>query len=182
MLSWLQQLGSIGKFTCLVSIDSTRRKENAQANVRFRRNITVFTADLSAFTIPHGGSKVSGPDLCVSYHDNDHYNSVRNTKGKTPSKHESEDDDSDYEDMDNRKAPSKTRESGKSNGRSKQPPAQKKNDPCSCGSGVKYKKCCLKREKHATRLEKMQANNSQSDEEEEKKTEKVEGGFRIMKI
>lgn len=25
----------------------------------------------------------------------------------------------------------------------------KRNDPCSCGSAMKHKKCCLKREKHS---------------------------------
>jgi hypothetical protein len=47
------------------------------------RNITVFSAPLAALTIVCGeGVKTSGPDLQLSYHDNDHYNSVRPTNGK----------------------------------------------------------------------------------------------------
>jgi hypothetical protein len=46
--------------------------------VAFRRKITVFSATLAAFTIDHGESESSGPDLLVSFHDNDHYNSVHN--------------------------------------------------------------------------------------------------------
>jgi SEC-C motif len=45
-----------------------------------RRKITVFSTTLAAFTIDHGESKSLGPDLLVSYHDNDHYNSVRDRK------------------------------------------------------------------------------------------------------
>ena len=43
-----------------------------------RRNITVYSSNLAAFTIHHDNNKgSSGPDLLLSYHDNDHYNSVR---------------------------------------------------------------------------------------------------------
>jgi uncharacterized protein YecA (UPF0149 family) len=34
----------------------------------------------------------------------------------------------------------------------------KKNAPCACGSGLRYKKCCLAKQKHAARLERMNAN------------------------
>jgi hypothetical protein len=41
----------------------------------------VFSASLSTYTISHGSDKPSsGPDLLLSYHDNDHYNSVRLSK------------------------------------------------------------------------------------------------------
>ena len=50
-----------------------------------RRNITVFSANLDAYTVEHGSSALSaGPDLLVSYHDNDHYNSVRRATGSKP--------------------------------------------------------------------------------------------------
>jgi hypothetical protein len=51
----------------------------------YRRNITVFSSVGAAFTIEHGPEKSSGPDLIVSYHDNDHYNSVRNSASPFPS-------------------------------------------------------------------------------------------------
>ena len=34
----------------------------------------------------------------------------------------------------------------------------KKNAPCPCGSGLRYKKCCLAKQKHAARLERMNGN------------------------
>lgn len=60
-----------------------------------RRKITVFSTTLAAFTIEHGEAESSGSDLLVSFHDNDHYNSVHNNqvpavktsaKRKTPKK------------------------------------------------------------------------------------------------
>jgi SEC-C motif len=51
----------------------------------YRRNVIVFSESLSALTIEHGGKTSSGPDILVSYHDNDHYNSVRDIRlGKPP--------------------------------------------------------------------------------------------------
>lgn len=53
---------------------------------RLSRNITVYSSSLAAFTIHHdSGSDSAGPDLLLSYHDNDHYNSVRmNNISKVP--------------------------------------------------------------------------------------------------
>ena len=50
--------------------------------VENRRNITVFSANLSALNICHGAKSASGPDLLLSYHDNDHYSSVRDNSSK----------------------------------------------------------------------------------------------------
>lgn len=47
----------------------------------YRRSITVFS-NTSAMSIPHGNKLSSGPDLLLSYHDNDHYNSVHDTTQK----------------------------------------------------------------------------------------------------
>lgn len=57
----------------------------------YRRNITVFSAhaNMSAMSISHGDeSSSSGPDLLVSYHDNDHYSSVRDTTVKSFKPHD----------------------------------------------------------------------------------------------
>jgi OTU-like cysteine protease/SEC-C motif len=51
----------------------------------YRRNITVFSTT-SAMSIPHGHKESSGPDLLLSYHDNDHYNSVQDTTQKQHNK------------------------------------------------------------------------------------------------
>ena len=48
-----------------------------------RRNIKVFSIS-AAYTISHGEEKQGGPDLMVSYHDNDHYNSLRGASMKRP--------------------------------------------------------------------------------------------------
>ena len=42
-----------------------------------RRKITVFSANMAAVTFDHGESESTGPDLLVSFHNNEHYNSVR---------------------------------------------------------------------------------------------------------
>mmetsp|Transcript_27296 Transcript_27296/g.41283 ORF Transcript_27296/g.41283 Transcript_27296/m.41283 type:complete len:346 (-) Transcript_27296:122-1159(-) len=48
------------------------------------RKIKVFSVT-AAYTIDHDKTeKSTGPDLMVSYHDNDHYNSVRDYNGKKP--------------------------------------------------------------------------------------------------
>jgi len=56
----------------------------------YKRNITLFSAsaNLSAMGISHGGEKSSGPDLLVSYHENSHYSSVRDTTIKMFQPHE----------------------------------------------------------------------------------------------
>lgn len=69
-----------------------------------RRKITVFSTTLSAFTIDHGESKSLGNDLLISYHDNDHYNSVRDVKSPPkPVKNISESKSTSFDDNSNSK-------------------------------------------------------------------------------
>lgn len=152
------------------------------------RNIIVFSAQLSAFTIPHdAANKPEGPDLLVSYHDNDHYNSVRDYSIHTkppplPVKEfeycngvngEQKEQEVEVEYIaDN--MPEQSTE-GKA---SKRP--TKKSAPCPCESGLRYKKCCWQRERHAARL--RQRIDVTSEEEEEKETAMIEGGFRVLRI
>lgn len=61
--------------------------ELVAASRLYRRHIRVFSSNLAALTIEDGSGKPpAGPDLLVSYHDNDHYNSVREKSrgGKPP--------------------------------------------------------------------------------------------------
>jgi hypothetical protein len=64
----------------------------------------------------------------------------------------------------------------------------KRNDLCSCGSGLKYKKCCLARQKQQIRLHKFkQKHNMQDDtaiqrEEDEETMINIEGAFKVIKI
>jgi hypothetical protein len=161
----------------------------------FSRDIIVFSAEMAAFTIPHGTGKTTGPELLVSYHDNDHYNSVRlSSATRAPP---APIDPSSREAPRKPMAETKTHQDGikknseeaeskhdcnltESNGNSKQ--SVKKSGKCPCGSKLKYKQCCLIREKHAARVKKLRDESScpSSDEEETKTT--ANGGFRVLHI
>eukprot|EP00980_Cylindrotheca_fusiformis_P003757 scaffold834_cov123-Cylindrotheca_fusiformis.AAC.4 len=52
----------------------------------YRRNIIVYSATLSAITISHNRETSTGPDLLVSFHSGDHYNSVRSKHSPPPKK------------------------------------------------------------------------------------------------
>ena len=148
------------------------------------RNITVFSADLAAFTIPHGGSKTAGPDLLVSYHDNDHYNSVRSTSSAGKNGFSNGfvgDEDSPQTKKENGNSKKSGNNAKDGNGSPAQSNA-KKSAPCPCGSGQKYKKCCLKREKHAARVKKIQGDANSDNEDDQSVDAKVCSGFRVMKI
>ena len=173
-----------------------------------RRNIIVFSAaNLSALTIGHGHEESSGCDLLLSYHDNDHYSSVVDNNrqiqpssramieklvedakkskngmagdnvNKSKNKNTSENNNADNGNADN---------SDKSDNK----PNTKKNDPCPCGSGRKYKKCCLAREKHAKRVQRMKGANTDSHGEgsDDETTDKgvqvfeMNGDFRVLQI
>ena len=140
----------------------------------YRRTITVYSETLAAFTIDHGDSPKMGSNLCVSYHDNDHYNSVRNKLH--PPKPLSVNPSSMISQRDaqfNRKENSKLRpseienvtdsllQSSITNKPEKIEISIQKNlkrsAPCPCGSGLRYKKCCLAKQKHATRIERLRA-------------------------
>jgi len=170
----------------------------------YERNIQIFSPNTSdAIVVESGAKKSSGPDLLLSYHDNDHYNSVRDstakptlyvgsahatataaanvdtiyrngTKGKgngrrTKNSNKNSDDNNDNDttvleeasiDTTAATATSSTT-NGDDNHENIQPPPKNKNDPCPCGSGKKYKKCCLAQQKHdAVRLRKLKRTTS----------------------
>jgi hypothetical protein len=165
-------------------------------NMLFSRDIIVFSAEMAAFTLPHGTGKTTGPDLLVSYHDNDHYNSVRLSGSATrasPAPIEASSQEAPRKPMTKTKTHqdeieknSEETESNQdcnlteSNGNSKQ--SVKKSAPCPCGSGLKYKQCCLIGEKHAARVKNLRDESScPSSDEEETKT-MANGGFRVLHI
>ena len=173
-----------------------------------RRKITVFSANMAAFTIDHGESESTGPDLLVSFHDNDHYNSVRNMDEPNPkpppqrrkdpkqAKKKSKSDSSvDSENVSgttettsgtDTTASTTTSLSELSVEDTKEKVAAtpvKKGAPCPCGSGRKYKKCCLAKEKHAARIEKMQSEKSSDCAAEDEDEDVVmKGNFRVLQI
>lgn len=124
----------------------------------------VFSAEQAAFTIPHAdkGSPL-GPDLLLSYHDSDHYNSVRsNLKASVPKisapVHRNSDD------VVSDKEKKKT---------------VKRSDPCTCGSGMTYKKCCFSKENTETRRQKQTKNNKDTSSDT---GDSLEENFKVMAI
>ena len=142
-----------------------------------------------------------GPNLLVSYHDNDHYNSVRNKlQAPKPSR---------------LKPPSSNGKTGigpKSNGNKSQgqseiedvtnslsksaistelekteiaiPKNVKRSAPCPCGSGLRYKKCCLAKQKHAKRMERLKGRGQfeEDDLSEENENRGCQETFRVVTI
>jgi len=140
----------------------------------YQRPIIVYSETLAAFTIDHGDSRSMGSDLLVSYHDNDHYNSVRNKlhppkpsrvnvpppNGETdkqiknnehifPGSSEIENVTTSLSKTLITTEPEKTEVSIQKN--------LKRSAPCPCGSGLRYKKCCLAKQKYATRMIRLKA-------------------------
>lgn len=144
----------------------------------------------------------SDSDLLLSYHGNDHYNSVHPMDGSN--------------NRQKRRNPSRTGNSLKSSHTSAKLPEEKedensktqstiiattdntkkrraappKGSACPCGSGLKYKKCCLGREKAKKRLAKMNNtvgngdddDNDDNSEGDQKKEEVFIGEFKVLNI
>lgn len=200
---------------------------------------------MSAMSISHGEESSSGPDLLVSYHDNDHYSSVRDNEATTPFQPFEMDTSTSQTSSVNKSSRVKTKKgknkkasnhpvdgskegsveeskgesiedggSKKSNGvsstevsptehtteettndpqpeqvpvpgddelKKKTSRGPRKNAPCPCGSGDKYKKCCWAQERHDARLKKM---NAVPEDTREPKDEIIEmnGNFRVLQI
>ena len=166
-----------------------------------------------------------GPDLLVSYHDNDHYNSVRNkmhspepssikilpilmndgqttcttattiqiNNNETETLHRVESPEIECvtaslselplsDDGDN----DKPDEEAATEIKATKYVNPKRSAPCPCGSGFRYKKCCLAKQKHAIRVERLKAKKQDeeddlsSDTEEEK--ERSPEMFRVVAI
>jgi len=227
----------------------------------YGRKIIVYQSSMGpAFTIDNDGSKSAGSDLLVSYHDNDHYNSVRRTTspprsskdahditmkasssspppsysnyGNGTSSNNNPDDGSDTEKTEDEDYHQEEEEETDDNedttgdfstvdvsincGVESQSPTTsaattstsfsssksstrvtrsnavvKKNDACPCGSGLRYKKCCLARQKHAIRL-KNRSNKDDDDENDDDggnndgdtdvETEQVERSLQVIQI
>lgn len=176
------------------------------------RNIVVFSTE-HAFTIEHGQDESDGPDLMLSYHGEEHYNSVRDDnagKPPPPSKTsfekpstsltliESEGDETEAILETNHDAMDIVQEETAAGNVESAPPLPattkprlKKNDFCPCGSGRKYKKCCLASDRSKERARKWKAKqeSSQQDDTMEAVGDKdeqvnvaMDGNFRVLKI
>ena len=195
-----------------------------------RRTITVFNPT-GAFSIDCGHDDESGDKLLLSYHDNGHYNSVRDDSRKlTPPKFS--DRSTQNGNLGGRKKKGKRQNVGndeKKEERDAEPNARsttscspependnhkeadgeksdtckkeketkakqvivRKNDPCPCGSNLRYKKCCLAVEKSKARAEKWKAKHGGNDGDNDSKEsadegdhhyEDLDGTFRVLKI
>jgi hypothetical protein len=60
----------------------------------------------------------------------------------------------------------------------------KKNSPCPCGSGQRYKKCCLAKGKHAARVQKLRGTQEAEKEQDNKSSQEMhmKGDFRVLQI
>jgi hypothetical protein len=161
---------------------------------------------MSAFAVgPGDDKKPSAPPVLLSFHENEHYNSVRDSAMgkpqppiKTFEKSEKSFDemesidaeivtDEDFKEEEDVAAGATRLESEDTESESHESTGSqkvvKKSAPCPCGSGLRYKKCCWAKQKHADRLRKLPIDKStkeylpSSDEEED-----PAGSFRVMKI
>ena len=162
-----------------------------------------------------GDEKPSGPDLLLSYHENNHYNSVRDESVSRSYNHIRKHKPAEAKcnsiqikpnmEIDNAKgnncstskkteekqSPESEIKQGTNKIKSSQNKArQKRNDLCSCGSGLRYKKCCLAaskekerlakwKEKHGSRFsEGIESNVAETHDDRTM----LEGGFCVLKI
>ena len=198
----------------------------------YRRTITVYSPT-GAFSIESGHDEESGDKLLLSYHGQDHYNSIRDENTKIKPMNVSTDttknsnggggggrkkkkkkgksglaDDEKKDDIDEGTSGAAEKPHNDDGGdnavaecedkhqQEKQRPEKtlRKNDPCPCGSGLRYKKCCLAAEKSKVRAAKWKekhgtngddgeavpVNDGGGDNDDE--TDKVEGSFRVLNI
>lgn len=167
-----------------------------------RRNIKAFSI-AAAYTIEHGADKSAGPDLMVSYHDNDHYNSVRARDGKRPvpakkflsTQKKSTDTVATEKTEDEFEVSSDIGLNGGNEGQNRQkedPPEQgaqevkkprKKGGPCPCGSRKTYRRCCKDKDKKQQLAQRKQLEPSDDDAEEaEDPPQEIEDGFKVLRI
>jgi len=175
----------------------------------------VFSA-VGAINIGIGDEPSSGPDLLVSYHENNHYNSVQdesiprsfrhrhtpaivnsNAVKMSPTMMIDNDDTKDSSTRQRKNTNEYTRGSPQiiegNKGRNRRiqnmaqnMPKQKRNDFCGCGSGLRYKKCCLAASKDQVRLAKWRDKHGLGGSEEKDGNERdraiLEGGFCVLNI
>jgi OTU-like cysteine protease/SEC-C motif len=155
--------------------------ELVAAATLYQRRITVYTTDLEMLVEPlliNSKRQLSGPNLLLTYHDNEHYNSVRDVSVKfvpwtplpTDANHASDEENNDRETTGDNQSP--TRHNA----------TTKKNDLCPCQSGLRYKKCCLAQAKKAARQKQSSNPLEATSQVDESGGEDVRTGFRSLAI
>lgn len=179
------------------------------ASRAYKRNIKVFSSEYSngVLSIENADSDRASNDdrhdcLMLAYHGNDHYNSVIRLNNKqttslpSPSKDKSNiintnnpDDRNNLKDGYVNNAKEGIENRSKSNSDTTRPLTR--GSDCTCGSGKKYKKCCMAKEKAKRRTTKFAAENHDSAKEsgnsnhENKKDDTDDeyiGNFRVISI
>lgn len=157
------------------------------------RNIVVYSAE-HALTIEHGQGKSGGPNMMVSYHENDHYNSVRDNSAPKPpppakmkrlisieSSHNG-DTEAMLEQDDINVEITKPEEIVVEPRVPNRKPV-KMNAPCPCGSGLRYRKCCweINKSKERARTWKQKRGLTEESDNEEDAVA-IDGNFKVLKI
>ena len=188
----------------------------------YKRNIMVFSGEYSNGALQivcddddekekkngcGGGADDNDHGLLLSYHGNDHYNSVHTIDGMKKMKQSSTKENDSALPSSSSKVKQKGKAvitTGSGDGNSKKdtvatsqsttttaegksrnrPPTRGSN--CPCGSGKKYKKCCLAAEKSKKRLakhvEKENGTNDSADNGNEKREDSFIGDFKVLTI
>jgi len=152
----------------------------------YKRNIVVFSFEYSngalSIVCEDKDKKEDGSDLLLSYHGESHYNSVHPIGGpKMQSSKPKSNDNADtipthQKKKENKQDATTTKAESKSRNR---PPTR--GSSCPCGSGLKYKKCCMASEKSKKRISKHMKNND-SNYDDEKKEDSFIGDFKVLTI
>jgi len=154
----------------------------------YKRRITVFSM-VGAYTIGIGDETPSAPNLLLSFHENSHYNSVHDKS--FPNAIESTGDNITVKKDENGSSTStKDSSTAERKDKSRIPQnslKQKRNELCACGSGLRYKKCCLAAVKNQLRLAKWKEKYGLEDKENDNQDAVVdrtelEGGFCVLHV
>jgi len=157
---------------------------------RYRRRITVFSSEGAYHVDPD--DNVEGSDLLLSYHENNHYNAVTG-KGVDEYVRSRVVDSGKVDDKTILNDISISLSMKKGEGKEEpiceiiKDPGKKvilhprRNGPCVCGSGLKYKKCCKVKEK----LQRYREKHGLIDvcvnkEDDDNSVQELAGGFRLM--
>ncbi|KAL7535381.1 hypothetical protein ACHAXR_006454 [Thalassiosira sp. AJA248-18] len=170
----------------------------------YMRNVIVFSGEYSngALHIICDDKEKDGGDLLLSYHGNDHFNSVhpiggggvlrskqstKSTDGPSSSTEKNQKNGNNNQQTNvetaTDQAEATTQSASAEKSSRSRPPTRGSN--CPCGSGVKYKKCCMAQEKSKKRLAKHVAKHGEDDITEnpdEKKEDEFIGDFRVLTI
>ena len=173
----------------------------------YKRNIIVFSGEYSngALHITCDDKEEGSDDLLLSYHGNDHYNSVHPIGGKkqlmiqpkgdssesatTTNRKKKKGGGAQNDEVDNNVAAEDTTAQSTTTTTTTRTRPPTRGSTCPCGSGLKYKKCCMATEKSKMRLAKhMEKHGAEEDgknpddDEDEKKEDAFIGDFRVLTI